>query len=106
MRYPLATVRVLALIYAHALGLKLAGVPVHPRPQAARTTRPTIAVLASFDPALLQAEATALRRLAKRAPLLLSGPGASDTLSTQLGARRLNGDLITAANEVAGRSNG
>ena len=37
LRCPLATVRVLALIYAHALGLKLAGVPVHPHPQAART---------------------------------------------------------------------
>ena len=37
VRYPLATVRVLALIYAHALGLKLAGVPVHRRPRAART---------------------------------------------------------------------
>ena len=37
LRYPLATVRVLALIYAHALGLKLAGVPVHPHPQPART---------------------------------------------------------------------
>ena len=35
-RYPLATVRVLALIYAHALGLKLAGVPVHRHPQAGR----------------------------------------------------------------------
>ena len=35
-RYPLATVRVLALIYAHALGLKLAGAPVHPHPRAAR----------------------------------------------------------------------
>ena len=33
-RYPLATVRVLALIYGHALGLKLAGVPVHRHPQA------------------------------------------------------------------------
>jgi DUF1365 family protein len=33
-RYPLATIRVLALIYAHALGLKLAGLPVHHRPQA------------------------------------------------------------------------
>jgi DUF1365 family protein len=32
VRYPLASVRVLALIYGHALGLKLAGVPVHPRP--------------------------------------------------------------------------
>ena len=36
-RYPLATVRVLALIYAHALGLKLAGVPVHPHTRAVRT---------------------------------------------------------------------
>jgi uncharacterized protein len=36
VRYPLATVRVLALIYAHALGLKLAGVPVHRRPRAGR----------------------------------------------------------------------
>jgi uncharacterized protein len=36
VRYPLATVRVLALIYAHALGLKLAGVPVHRHPQAGR----------------------------------------------------------------------
>ena len=36
VRYPLATGRVLALIYAHAVGLKLAGVPVHPHPQAGR----------------------------------------------------------------------
>jgi uncharacterized protein len=35
-RYPLATIRVLALIYAHALGLKLAGVPVHRHPQVGR----------------------------------------------------------------------
>jgi DUF1365 family protein len=33
VRYPLATVRVLALIYAHALRLRLKGVPVHPRPR-------------------------------------------------------------------------
>jgi DUF1365 family protein len=32
-RYPLATVRVLGLIYAQALGLALAGVPVHRHPQ-------------------------------------------------------------------------
>ena len=35
-RYPFATVRVLALIYAHALGLKLAGAPVQPHPKAVR----------------------------------------------------------------------
>ena len=33
-RYPLATARVLALIYGHALGLKLAGARVHPHPGA------------------------------------------------------------------------
>ena len=31
-RYPFANIRVLALIYAHALGLKVAGVPVHRHP--------------------------------------------------------------------------
>jgi DUF1365 family protein len=34
-RFPLATVRVLALIYGHAVGLKLAGARVHPHPGAA-----------------------------------------------------------------------
>lgn len=33
-RYPLASLRVLALIYGHALGLRLAGVPAHPHPRA------------------------------------------------------------------------
>jgi DUF1365 family protein len=32
-RYPAATLRVLALIYGHALALKLKGVPVHPHPE-------------------------------------------------------------------------
>jgi DUF1365 family protein len=31
-RYPLGTLRVLALIYAHAVALKLKGVPLHPHP--------------------------------------------------------------------------
>jgi uncharacterized protein len=34
-RYPAATARVLALIYGHALALKLTGVPVHSRPEIA-----------------------------------------------------------------------
>jgi uncharacterized protein len=33
-RYPMAAARVLALIYGHALGLKLAGARVHPHPDA------------------------------------------------------------------------
>jgi DUF1365 family protein len=33
-RYPAATLRTLSLIYAHAVVLKLKGVPVHPHPAA------------------------------------------------------------------------
>jgi len=32
-RYPAATLRVLALIYEHALALKLKGVPLHAHPE-------------------------------------------------------------------------
>jgi DUF1365 family protein len=35
-RYPAATARVLALIYGHAIGLKLAGASIHPHPEAVR----------------------------------------------------------------------
>ncbi len=78
-----------------------ADTPISTLTQTAKTTRPAVAVLASFDPALLQAEATALRRLAKMAPLVLSGPGASAALCNELGLRGLDGDLVTAANEIA-----
>jgi DUF1365 family protein len=33
-RYPVSSARVLALIYGHAVGLKLAGAPVHRHPRA------------------------------------------------------------------------
>jgi DUF1365 family protein len=36
-RYPAATLRMLALIYSHALALKLKGVPVQPHPKAQRS---------------------------------------------------------------------
>jgi DUF1365 family protein len=36
-RYPFANLRVLGLIYAHAIGLKLAGAPVHRHPKATAT---------------------------------------------------------------------
>ena len=39
IRYPLATLRVLALIYGHALRLKLKGVPVHPHPTVGASTQ-------------------------------------------------------------------
>ncbi len=78
-----------------------ADTPIATMIQTAETTRPELAVLASFNPTPLQTQATALRRLAKIAPLVLAGPGASDELCTQLGTRQLNGDLIAAAKDIA-----
>jgi len=58
-------------------------------------------VLASFDPARLEAESSAIRRLAKQVPLVLSGPGATEEISTRLRVPRLDGDLVTAAHDTA-----
>ncbi|MGA2929466.1 MAG: MerR family transcriptional regulator [Solirubrobacteraceae bacterium] len=82
-----------------------ADTPITTLTQTATTTRPALTVLTSFNPALLQAEKTALRRLAKITPLALTGPGATDTLCTQLGVRRLDGDLVQAATEIAHTTN-
>jgi methanogenic corrinoid protein MtbC1 len=72
----------------------------------ARTTAPAVTVLVAFDTALVEAAGTALRRLARIAPLFLSGPGATPALTGRLRVRRLDGDLIEAAHRVANLPNG
>jgi hypothetical protein len=69
--------------------------------EAAETRRPALVVVTSFDPALLEAVAAALGRLAEAGPLVLSGPGATDAICARLGIRRLDGEVVAAANEVA-----
>jgi DNA-binding transcriptional MerR regulator len=78
-----------------------ADTPIATLAQAAESTRPALTVLASFDPSSLEAESTAIRRLARELPIVLSGPGATDELCKRLRVRRLDGDLITAAHEIA-----
>ncbi|MFN0153250.1 MAG: MerR family transcriptional regulator, partial [Gaiella sp.] len=78
-----------------------ADTPIATLARAAETTRPGLIVVSSFDPALLGAHTAALRRLARAAPLALAGPGATDELCARLRVRRLDGDLIAAAEEVA-----
>ena len=78
-----------------------ADTPLATLTQTAETTKPALAVVSSFDPSLLEAQAAPLRRLARLVPLALAGPGATDELCARLGARRLNGDLVAAAAEVA-----
>ncbi len=78
-----------------------ADTPIATLAQAAETTRPDLVVVSSFDAGLLEACARELRRLGRTVPLALAGPGASDKLCARLGVRRLDGDLIAAADEVA-----
>lgn len=83
-----------------------ADTPLSTLQETARTTGPAVIVLVTFDTALVRSDGTALRRLARIAPLFLSGPGASPDLTAQLRVRRLDGDLISAAYEVANMTNG
>jgi DNA-binding transcriptional MerR regulator len=82
-----------------------ADTPLSTLEQTARTTGPAVIVLVTFDTALVEEKGTAVRRLARVAPLLLSGPGASPDLAGQLRVRRLDGDVIDAAREVAMMTN-
>lgn len=69
--------------------------------RAVATTNPQLVVVASMNSALLQAQSTELRRLARSAPLVLSGAGASEKLCARLRIDRLDGDLVTAADVVS-----
>jgi DNA-binding transcriptional MerR regulator len=69
--------------------------------ETASSCDPALVVIASFDSALLEAEAAGLRTLARHRPVALSGPGATVELCRRLELRRLDGDVIAAANEVA-----
>ena len=82
-----------------------ADTPLSTLQKTARSTGPVVIVLVTFDSALVKAEGPALRRLARTAPLFLSGPGTSPDVTGQLRVRRLDGDLIEAAHEVAKMSN-
>jgi len=80
-----------------------ADTPIETLARAAETTGASLLVVSSFDPALLEAQAEGLRVLAEAVPLALAGPGASDELCARLGARRLDGDVVAAAEAVARR---
>jgi DNA-binding transcriptional MerR regulator len=77
-----------------------ADTPIDTVADAVDSIDPALIVLTSFDPALITAQAAALRRLAKRTRLALSGPGTSAAVCARLGAQWLNGDLFTAAERI------
>lgn len=78
-----------------------ADTPLSALEQAASTTDPRLVVIAGTDSELLVAAASGLRRLGKSAPLVLSGPGASEELSARLRIERLDDDLLAAAAAVS-----
>ena len=82
-----------------------ADTPISTLEATAQVTAPAAIVLVAFDAALLESEATALRRLGRIAPLSLSGPGATSDLPPLARIRRLDGDLVAAADELARMSN-
>ncbi|MBV8256384.1 MAG: hypothetical protein JO073_01060, partial [Actinobacteria bacterium] len=69
-------------------------------------TRPRLVVVSSTDEARLEGEAAELRKLARTAPLVLSGAGASEELCARLRVDRLGGNLVAAAGEVAAGARG
>lgn len=79
-----------------------ADTPVVTLAHAAAETAPALVVATCFDSGLIEAHAAQLRKLAKTVPLAISGPGTSDALAKRLGARRLDGDVVAAAGEIAG----
>ena len=82
-----------------------ADTPLSTIQETARMTGPAVIVLVTFETSRVEAEGTVLRRLARTAPLFLSGPGAPAELTGKLRVRRLDGDLIEAAHQVANLTN-
>lgn len=78
-----------------------ADTPVDSVAKAATAFQPRLVVVSSMDGGLLEGVGSALRRLARSTPLVLSGGGASEELCARLGVDRLDGDLVAAAEAVA-----
>lgn len=79
-----------------------ADTPLETIAEAATAFKPQLVVVASIDEALLENLGGELRRLARSAPLVLAGGGASEELCARLRLDRLDGDLVAAAGAVAG----
>jgi DNA-binding transcriptional MerR regulator len=70
--------------------------------QVTSDTRPSLVVLAAVAPQLFESVVSDLSTLAGMAPLVLAGAGATTELAQSIGARVLNGDPVTAAEDFVG----
>jgi MerR family transcriptional regulator, light-induced transcriptional regulator len=78
-----------------------ANTPMQETIQVAGQTGPNLVVLAASTPERFTAVSVALSRLAGLAPLVLAGAGASPELAENVGARVIEADPVTAAEQVA-----
>jgi MerR family transcriptional regulator, light-induced transcriptional regulator len=77
-----------------------ADTPLDTLDRAVSATGPQLVVVAAVEPSLFETDDAGLRRLARKARLVLSGPGASEALCERLGVERLDGDLVGAAGSL------
>ncbi len=84
------------------IGFLGANTPMLDVMQVTSQTRPALVVLAAISPERFAAVVPELSRLAEMAPLVLAGTGATSELAQSVGARVLNGDPVTAAENVVG----
>jgi len=81
-----------------------ADTPVAMITRAAESLHPQLVVIACTMPVGLQRWEDELRALATSVALALAGPGASDPFAERVGAQRLVGDPVTAAEQLAAGS--
>jgi DNA-binding transcriptional MerR regulator len=79
-----------------------ADTPVETLRDAVDAAKPSAVVLAVSDPDVIDANAQSLRGLAKDARVLLCGAGATREAVAAIGAERLEGDPVTAADRFSG----
>jgi DNA-binding transcriptional MerR regulator len=91
------------LLRSHGWRILLLGAdtPLATLSDAVAATGPRLVVVASVDSSLLEAEAVALRRLSRKAHLVLAGAGASADVCARLRVECLGGDPVAAAETVA-----
>jgi MerR family transcriptional regulator, light-induced transcriptional regulator len=77
-----------------------ANTPVEEIARAAAVSRPDLVVLAATRPQALEPLRAELADLARRVPLALAGAGATAQIADAAGARLMNGDPVTEAEQA------
>jgi methanogenic corrinoid protein MtbC1 len=75
--------------------------PIETVRHAITATGPTVTVLAAFTGERLESAGAAPRRLARKFPVVVTGPEATEEVARRFCLRRLDGDVVEAARRLA-----